>query len=151
MICDPFAGHGAIVIERARSFPYQKIYASDIDKVLVRKLQGKTKNIKNIQVTQADALRLNLPDASIDKIVTDPPWGEYREIPNLERFYEGMLKELNRVLKPNGIIVILIGAKATFESVLQNMFSQTFAMNSKYDTLVSGKKAAVYKITRINR
>lgn len=151
VICDPFAGHGAIVIERARSFPYQKIYASDIDKVLVQELQEKIKNIKNIQVTQADALRLNLLDASIDKIITDPPWGEYREIPNLERFYEGILKEFNRILKTNGIIVILIGAKETFEGVLQNIFSQTFVMNSKYDTLVSGKKAAVYKITRINR
>ncbi len=148
VVCDPFVGYGAIAIERARSFPYQKIYASDIDETLVRELRRKTGGMKNMQVAQANELRLNLPDASIDKIITDPPWGEYREIPSLERFYEGMFREFNRVLKASGIIVILIGPKETFENVLQNKFGQTFVMNSKYDILVSGKKAAVYKITR---
>jgi len=151
VVCDPFVGYGAIAIERARSFPYQRIYASDIDEMLVRELRRKTGGIKNMKVAQANALRLDLPDASIDKIITDPPWGEYQGMPSLERFYEEMLSEFRRVLKADGIVVILIGPKETFEYVLQNKFGQIFAMNSKYDILVSGKKAAIYKITRKKR
>lgn len=148
VVCDPFAGHGAIVIERAHQFPYKKICASDIDNFLVSELKKKIGKMKNIQVVQADALHLDLPDGSINKIITDPPWGEYRELPNFKNFYENMLREFNRILGPDGTMVILIGAKEIFESILQDRFAHTFKIKSKYNILVSGKKAAIYQLIR---
>ena len=59
-----------------------------------------------------------------------------------------MLLEFNRVLKLDGVIILLIGAKEIFENVLRDKFSNTFRLKRKYDILVSGKKAAIYQLIR---
>lgn len=148
IVCDPFAGHGAIVIERARSFPYREIYASDVDETSLRELQKRARGLKNIHISRADALHLNLPDASVDKIITDPPWGEYQEMPNLEVFYEKMLGEFSRILKTDGDIVILTSAKEILERALREKFNRVLKIEERYDVLVSGKKAAMYKLRK---
>ena len=58
-----------------------------------------------------------------------------------------MLEEFYRVLKPNSVVVILVGKKELFETVLKKI-SDKFSLESKYDILVSGKKAAVYKLVK---
>jgi len=76
---DPFAGSGAIPIERAKHFPYKQIIASDNDKETVKQLRSKTSKMGlKITIGEWDALNLELVSVnSIDKIVTDPPWGIY--------------------------------------------------------------------------
>lgn len=59
-----------------------------------------------------------------------------------------MLKEFIRVLKPGGLMVILIGQKELFEKVLTNFPDLQFV--EKYNILVSGKKAAIYKIKKLS-
>jgi tRNA G10 N-methylase Trm11 len=92
---DPFAGSGAIPIERAKAFPYQKIIASDINADLFDKLKKRFhKTTNKITIGKWDALHLTaLIDESIDKIVTDPPWGlfSHQEI-DLKAFYTNMLR-----------------------------------------------------------
>jgi len=151
VVLDPFAGHGTIPLERAKNFPFKEIIAVDKDDYLLSELKQKLKVFtgKIIIVMRGDALNLKeIQNNSIDKIISDPPWGEYKEIPNLEKFYEAMLKEFSRILKPDGIIILLIGAKGIFENVLQNKFVKTFCLKRKYDILVSGKKAAIYQIVK---
>jgi len=150
IVIDPFAGHGTIPLERAKSFPYKKIIAVDKDKNLVFRLKQKFKeHKKKINIIHGDALDLNdVENSSVDKIISDPPWGEYEKISDPGKFYETTLKEFDRILKPDGVIVLLIGAKEVFESVLQNKFVDTFFLKRKYDILVSGKKAALYQIIR---
>lgn len=146
IVIDPFAGYGSIPLERAKNFPYKEIIAVDKDKNLVSRLKEKVKTFKRkITIIWGDALALDeIPDSYVTKIISDPPWGEYKKIPNLEEFYEAMLREFNRILKPNGVIVLLIGAKEIFEKVLQAKFSRVFLLKRKYNILVSGKKAAIY-------
>jgi len=155
VVLDPFAGHGTIPLERVKSFPFKEIIAVDKDDYLVFKLKQKLKVFsgKRIIVTRGDALNLKeIQNNSIDKIISDPPWGEYKEIPNLEKFYEAKLKEFSRILKPDCIIILLIGAKVGakgfFENVLQNKFAKTFCLKRRYDILLSGKKAAIYQIVK---
>ena len=148
---DPFAGSGAIPLERAVSFPYKEVIAIDSKSSLVDELKKKIKREmpkKKILVKQEDALNLSdIQDASIDKIVTDPPWGIYEgmKMP-LSEFYSKMLKEFFRVLRPNGIAVILMGDKLEFERSLEIVNS--ICMLSKYDILVSGNKTRIYKIKK---
>ena len=88
-------------------------------------------------------------DCSVNKIVTDPPWGLYEDVGmEMEGFYDKMMKEMYRVLKTNGIIVILTANKDELEKVLLNFRNKLKILN-KYNILVSGKKAAVYKIIKI--
>lgn len=147
---DPFAGYGSIPIERAKAFPYKQIIAGEKDSVTFRILERKIKQIKQkIIVGKWDALVLGgLKDNSIDKIVTDPPWGIFsNKGVNFDDFYNKMLKGFVRVIKPGGVIVVLMGQKDLFERVLGRFSS--LSLLKKYDTLVSGKKASVYKIRKV--
>lgn len=143
---DPFAGHGSIPAQRL-NFPHQQIIAGEIDRSLQLKLKNKFGN--KIKVDPVNALSLStFADRSIDKIVTDPPWGLHSGVDlNLPEFYFTMLKEFNRVLKKDGLLVILVGKKELFEEVLKKF--NEFLLLSKYTTLVSGQKASVYKVRKI--
>lgn len=149
---DPFSGSGAIPVARAVGFPYKAIYAGDIENTNVNKTRQKAKKVnKKITVNKWNALHLNnFSNTSIDKIVTDPPWGLHvgKEL-NLEKFYEDMLTEFQRIIVPSGIMVILVAKKDLFEVIL-NKFTDKLKLIKRYDTLVSGQKAGVYKIQRLS-
>lgn len=145
---DPFCGFGAIPIERAKNFPFGKVIASDIDLNNINLLKEKTK--QKIQIENWDALNLKeIEDSSIHKIVTDPPWGVYKqEGIDLISFYLKMLKEFYRILKPNGLLVLLTGRKLEIEKII-NSSASLFLLEKKYNILVSGKKANVYKFRKL--
>ena len=144
---DPFAGSGAIPIERAKAFPFKQVIASEVDKNAFEKLQKKVLESKlNITLGKWDALDLaSIPDSSVSKIVTDPPWGIFSQPGfDLEVFYTRMLKEFIRILQKDGILTIVMGQKELFEGILKPLSELILA--EKYDILVSGKKAAIYKL-----
>lgn len=131
---DPFAGSGAIAKERVK-FPYAKIYSGDISP-------------KNSQIQKMDATKLDtISDESIDKIVTDPPWGLFNEKIDVSKLYTEMLESFYRVLRNNGIAVILVGDRSFFETLLEK-FKVKFTLKQKLYILVSGKKAGVYKLVK---
>jgi 16S rRNA G966 N2-methylase RsmD len=142
---DPFAGSGAIPLERSKYFPYEKIIANDNDTLLTRELSRSDR--KNFEIRHDDALRLHIAAESVGKIVTDPPWGIYKKT-NLtqQEFYARMLEEFYRILKKNGLAVLLIGDKAAFADAIRAF--PKFNLMSTTDILVSGKKAAIYKLTK---
>lgn len=147
---DPFAGHGSIPITRAKYFASNLIFASDKIEGYKRYLNKRinSKSIreriipKNLDATQLDFFENNY----IDKIVTDPPWGEYKNIENIAPFYKKILAEFERILKKKGILVLITSKKQEFENTLKNI--PNFRLKEKYDILVSGKKAGVYKIMK---
>jgi tRNA G10 N-methylase Trm11 len=147
---DPFCGSGSLVLERLHSFPYRQILAGDQDPTHVAALRRKTKQQKNIKLEQWDALHLTTVEShSVHKIVTDPPWGFYQDTNvNFTEFYSQMLSEFARVLQPGGLAVVLVGRKAEFEQALIAI-AQHLQLRKKYDVLVSGKKAGVYQLARV--
>lgn len=149
VVLDPFAGSGAIVFERVQTFPYTKMYASDIKEDLIEDLRRKTKwGQQKIDVEKHDALSLdNLEDNSINKIITDPPWGLFEKLQDdIVDFYKKMLDEFHRILIQDGTAVILVGRGNGFDKVLsESKFSQI----QKIDILVSGQKASIFKLKRI--
>lgn len=74
---DPFAGHGSIPIERAKTFPYNFIFAGDSNKEFKQFIREKikTKKTKKTIIPKVqDALNMqSFEDSFITKIVTDPP------------------------------------------------------------------------------
>ncbi|QQS38395.1 hypothetical protein IPM62_03345 [Candidatus Woesebacteria bacterium] len=144
---DPFAGHGSITAQRL-FFPHKEIHAGEIDNDLLTKLRKKF-NVKVI-VDSVDALSLKaFDDSSINKIVTDPPWGLFDTNKDIPNFYALMLKQFHRVLKADGIIVVLTAQKELIENLLEK-YPSRLILENKYTTLVSGKKAGVYKIRKIS-
>lgn len=153
IVLDPFCGYGSIPISRSCCFPYNMIFASDKDAHLVYGLKQRLKKQylkKPVLVKQADALSLRsvFQDGFVDKIITDPPWGFYEDLGmDIIVFYRRMLKEFHRILKPGGTIVLLTARKAEFEGSLAD-YENEFRLVDRYDILVSGKKASVYRIVK---
>lgn len=142
---DPFAGHGSIIAQRL-NFAHKHIIASEIDRQLQQKLKAKFG--AKVQVEATNALSLSMfAHNSVDKIVTDPPWGLYDSTMNGPQFYHSVLEELGRVLKPNGIMVILTAQKDLIEQLIPQV-KHKLVLEAKYTTLVSGRKAGVYKIRK---
>ena len=63
---------------------------------------------------------------------------------SVSELYTKMLKEFKRVLTRDGRIVVLTGAKEEFEMALDQ--ESAFELVEKFNMLVSGKKAAIYKL-----
>jgi len=144
-VLDPFAGYGSIPKECERSYKVKKIIAGEINRKIFHILCSRINRI-NITTGRWDALNLtSLTDKSVDKIITDPPWGIYEILKqDITAFYHMMITEFIRILKPKGLIVVLTSQKEVIEKVLKYFPSLTLLR--KFDTLVSGKKAAIYKI-----
>jgi 16S rRNA G966 N2-methylase RsmD len=145
---DPFAGHGSIPLARSKMIPAISIIAGDNNADLVNALKSKVKaNKKLITTTQLDAVHTPFEPQSITKIVTDPPWGIFEKDLNIQQLYTDMLTEFCRILKPNGIAVILTAQKDLFIETLKTQPS--LQLLSEHTTLVSGKKASVYKLIKL--
>ncbi len=146
VVLDPFAGSGAIPTERTNT-KYTEIIAIEKDPTLVTSLkEAVTVMNKKITIAQGDATNLNtIKSASIDKIITDPPWGEFDQTINIPKLYEKMFTEFIRVIKPNGIIILLTGQKDETDQIIHH-FKDKLKVESRYDILISGKKARIYKL-----
>jgi tRNA G10 N-methylase Trm11 len=157
VLLDPFCGNGSIPLTRALHFPAKQIYAFDIDKAMInvvrRKIAEKKSlsDMSNMAVKQADIRDLDreIPDDSVDKIVTDPPWGLYKNITmGIEEFYRLAILKMNKVLKYNGTIVLLVSRQIDIEAVLKEFHDLRILQN--FNVLVSGKKANLIKLKKLN-
>lgn len=148
VVCDPFCGFGGLAKQLAKRFPFRKLLLSDIDSEKIARLQeGPLGKNHRVSLTPADALTLTkVPDHTVDLIITDPPWGYYEQIDDIGAFYSEMLKTFSRVLKKSGRAVILSARKAEFEAAVQQ---QGLALQRRIDTLVNGKKAAVFILQQV--
>ena len=145
-ILDCFCGYGSIPVQLAKKFNFAKLYASDIDEQKISMLKEKKalQNNQNIYLCREDAFCLNyLQDKSIDTVITDPPWGYYEEIDDLQAFYNKMFASLKRVLKDDGKMIILSARKEELEKCAQQ---NKIEIKNKLQTLVNGKKAALYSL-----
>ncbi|MBO4758501.1 MAG: methyltransferase [Spirochaetaceae bacterium] len=145
-VLEPFCGYGAIPVQLAKKFRFQKLFVSDIDGEKVQ-LTGARKQLSapNIDCRTADALVLpHIKDGSISLVITDPPWGYYEEMPDIEGFYRKMFASLKRVLADGGRAVILSARKEELE---RSAAACNFEIKDSLHTLVNGKKAGVYLIS----
>lgn len=143
VVCDPFAGHGAIPIQLVKHFGIQSMLINDLDRVCYTAL-NRIPLFKgaNIRITNEDALVLeSVPSQSVDVIVTDPPWGYYNEIEDIQVFYEKMFKSFRRILKSTGRAIVLSARK---NELIQAALDGHIMIVNQLDTLVNGKKAALF-------
>jgi tRNA G10 N-methylase Trm11 len=143
VICDPFAGSGAIPAYIQRHCDYKRIYVSDIDAGLAAELKNtRLGRDSKIVIKRADAANLShIRDGGVNLIVTDPPWGQFGGYRDIAGLYKRAFAEMARILADSGEIVLLSGAPAETASAAS---AASLRVVSKVNILVSGKKACVY-------
>ena len=146
-ILEPFCGYGSIPVQLAKKFRFEKLYVSDLDSErAIQTAARKQLSAPNIECCTADATVLShIADKSINLVITDPPWGYFEELPDIEGFYKKMFASFDRVLTQDGRMVILSARKEELE---RTATAAGFKIKNSLHTLVNGKKAGVYQLTR---
>jgi 16S rRNA G966 N2-methylase RsmD len=140
VLLDAFAGYGAIPFEAVRGFGCKQVIAIDNQQLADRHEHPA------IQWHQADSRRMAVVgDDSIDRVVTDPPWGVYDQDSDTALLYQEFAKELERVLRPDGVAIILSG----YQEAGYHLVAGKIRLVSSWPVLVSGKKATIYKLQKI--
>lgn len=89
------------------------------------------------------ALR-SFPDESIDLVVTSPPYDDLRTYGGLSWDFEGVAKELTRVIKKGGVIVWVVGdatvnGSETLTSMKQAIYFKDVCGMNVHDTMIYRK------------
>ena len=151
-VLDPFCGHGAIPAARLKYFPCKAVFASDADARLAKTAESSIKSLAP-SVTAVECRRaavgetpFYLPARSVDKIVTDPPWGLYDGSTDIDALYARFAGLCVYLLKPGGVAVILTKRESPMDARLAAQIKNGLLPLETYDILVSGKKARTHVV-----
>ena len=143
---DPMCGAGTILIERALTGRYKSLLGGDLDQTAVATtLENIGPRYKPTQIRHWDATHLSLADNSVDKVVSNLPFG--RQVGTHEDnavLYPRFFHEMERVVRPGGRLSILSGEHQFLKDALAK--SRSLRLREKYDILVLGMPATIYVI-----
>ena len=113
--------------------------------------------MKDIELWQGDCLELmkNVPDKSVDMILTDPPYGKTACKWDSIIPFEPMWEQLNRIIKPNGAICLFGSEPFTSFLICSNIKNfkynwiwqknkSTGFLNAKKQPLVDNETISVF-------
>ena len=100
VVIDFGCGPGYYTIELAKKA--KRVVAVDLSPEMLKKAQNKAEKagVKNIQFLQSNGTNIQLEDSSVDMILLVTVYHEVGES-------EAVLKEFNRILKPEGKLIIV--------------------------------------------
>jgi tRNA G10 N-methylase Trm11 len=111
-------GAGTILAEtidlaRRRRLGTLRVWGGDHDAVALRATASNLHRVGPVLLACWDATRLPLPDAVVDCLVSNPPFGKQLSRPeDIGLLYRRMVPEYDRVVRPGGRVVLLVSAYA---------------------------------------
>ena len=147
VVCEPFAGYGAIPLYIQRHCEYDRMFVSDVDSGLIEYLSTTRLGADpKIEIVCSDAAGLgHIADSSVDFVITDPPWGFASEYRDIAALYARSFAEIARIIKDTGKIVVLTGKPAEAAEAARKA---RLSAGSRINILVNGKKASVFTFSR---
>lgn len=143
IVLDPFCGYGSIPEAAFKYFHITNFIACDNNgeaaKYTTARFIKRKKGEFNFYRTDFTELPLLLNEKSIDVIVTDPPWGHYKESSE-DGFLVKMFEVFDKLLKGSGRAVVLYANDENFVKAIP----ATFELQEQIPILLSGKKAVIY-------
>ncbi len=125
-VLDPFCGAGTILAEtlfvaelRSKAGKV-RVLGGDIDPNAVFVTSQNLEQVGRADLARWDATALPLETASVDRIVSNPPFGkQLSSIDQIGALYEASAEEWDRVLRPGGRAVLLAMEHEGLKRVLQ--------------------------------
>lgn len=145
---DPMCGAGTILIERALFGRYKQLLGGDNSKEAIRACRINIGNkYKPIKIRKWDATKLPLEKNSVDKIVSNLPFGkQYKRGEKIGNLYRGLFDESTRVLNANGKIVLLSNQKRLIRNIVEEFDDLKLVKVNKIVLL--GQKAYIIKTVK---
>jgi 23S rRNA G2445 N2-methylase RlmL len=112
VVVDPMCGAGTILAEQlAAADRFRggvRVCGGDIEHAAVRAAAANLRRLGEAQLCRWDARRLPLASASVDHIISNPPFGKQLSSPaEVGPLYAAMVRVYDRVLRPGGQAVLL--------------------------------------------
>lgn len=105
---------------------------------------ARTNVTRSAQLARWDAKRLPLRPASVDALITNPPYGRQHRAASLRRLYREMAREYARVLRAGGRCVVLTSEPA----VLREALPQQLAMRRRLALVMRGLDVTAVVLSR---
>ncbi len=118
IVLDPMCGAGTLLAEnlamgKQRRGGVAAVWGGDVEFSAVRAAAVNLRPLGPALLVRWDATRLPLAPATVDRIVSNPPFGKQLSSPEkVAPLYHGMLSEYDRVLRPGGRAVLIVSAAA---------------------------------------
>jgi 23S rRNA G2445 N2-methylase RlmL len=117
-VLDPMCGAGTILAEQLALGKFQAL-GGDRELTAVRAASANLRRLGSVFLARWDATRLPLPDQSIDRILSNPPFGKQLGRPaEIGPLYRRMVPEYDRVLRPGGRAVLLVAELAALRTAV---------------------------------
>lgn len=146
---DPFCGVGTVLIERAHLGRYRNLIGSDRDSGAIRAARENIgPRFKPLELHDDwDTGALPLADASVTKIATNLPWGiKHGSHAVNRRRYGDWLAEMNRVLAPEGKMVLLTAEWRLMRDLIER---GALAVENLLRVTVLGAPASLYLCKKV--
>ena len=132
VVVDPFCGAGTILAEalllcRRKSkgnmeFWNPKFQGGDIDAQHLRAAQANLRGLGEFDLKEWDARELPLEDESVDRIISNPPFGkQLSSAEEIGPLYRQSIREMDRVLKSGGIAVLLVSEAPVMKDAIRKV------------------------------
>lgn len=115
VVLDPCSGVAALLLELANHWPSCRFHGLDIDVGTVAKGRENSRAAKKfIDLRAGDATFVPFADSTVDVVISDLPFGrQYGSVQGNSVLYPSMMREMFRVLRPNGRSVLLTGEECS--------------------------------------
>ncbi len=125
VVLDPMCGAGTILAEQLavgwdRERGQVRVWGGDLELAAVRAAAINLRKLGQPQLACWDARRLPLASATVDGIISNPPFG--KQLSNaavIGPLYRHMVREYDRVLRPGGLAVFLVSEPAVLREAAQ--------------------------------
>jgi 23S rRNA G2445 N2-methylase RlmL len=152
VVVDPMCGAGTILAEvilatRGRRLPEGTgwdltVIGGDLDPAHVRAAQANLRRIGPVELSPWDARRLPLEAASVDRILSNPPFGKQLSTPaQIGPLYRDMIREYDRVLRPGGKAVLLVADAGALKEAIQRI---GWRQQRQIGVRVLGQRAVIF-------
>lgn len=117
------------------------VLGGDLDAEYLRSAAANLRTLGQVRLECWDARQLPLEDASVDRIISNPPFGKQLSTPEeIGPLYQRALAEYNRVLRPGGLAVLLVADAPVLKEAARAL---TWKQVRQLRVRVLGQKASI--------